>query len=193
MGSAEVQLEEEGTMTVLWTTVYLLLLIEVALLLMLLLSCIPTKAWRSLVVAIDRFLEDSAEYISESTGLPQFLATVNAEWLMDVRAKVFNANVFFWKYITVLSLLFLSCLREVWVSTSLREQQSRSIKDAVSSLSPCAGLEETVAMFRAQRNLYIVGATLGLALVIRRVAMLAVTLGRVREERNTGYFVSKQS
>ena len=87
---------------------------------------------------------------------------------MDVKAKVFNANVFFWKYITVLSLLFLSafffnpffptvilkllkilslslfgvhcnwwwwwsrccagCLREVWVSTSLREQQSRSIK-----------------------------------------------------------------
>merc|ERR1711928_330460 len=113
MGSAEVQLEEEGTMTVLWTTVYLLLLMEVGLLLMLLLSCIPTKAWRSLVVAIDRFLEDSAEYISESTGLPQFLATVNAEWLMDVRAKVFNANVFFCKYIAVLSLLFLSCLREV--------------------------------------------------------------------------------
>ena len=27
---------------------------------------------------------------------------------MDVKAKVFNANVFFWKYITVLSLLFLS-------------------------------------------------------------------------------------
>merc|ERR1712126_533875 len=52
--------------------------------------------------------------------------------------------------------------------------------------SPCAGLEETVAMFRAQRNLYIVGATLGLALVIRRVAMLAVTLGRVREERKHG-------
>jgi len=180
-------------MTVLWTTVYLLLLVEVGLLLMLLLSCIPTKAWRSLIVAIDRFLADSVEYISESTGLPQILASANAEWLMDLKAKVFNVNVFFWKYIALLSLLFLNCLREVWVSTSLREQQSRSIADAVTGLGSCAGLDETVAMFRAQRNLYIVGATLGLALVIRRVAMLVVTLGRVREERNTGYFVAKKT
>merc|ERR1712181_66897 len=182
-----------GKMTVLWTTVYLLLLIEVGLLLMLLLSCIPTKAWRSLIVAIDRFLSDSVEYISESTGLPQILASANAEWLIDVKAKVFNVNVFFWKYVALLSLLFLNCLREVWVSTSLREQQSRSITDTVTGLGSCAGLDETIAMFRAQRNLYIVGATLGLALVIRRVAMLAVTLGRVREERNTGYFVAKQA
>lgn len=63
--------------------------------------------------------------------------------------------------------------------------QLTSPQEAAGSQGNCAGQEETVAMFRAQRNLYLVGATLGLALVIRRVALLAVTLARVEEERDT--------
>ena len=47
-----------------------------------------------------------------------------------------------------------------------------------------AKMADNADMFRAQRNLYISGLAFGLALVIKRVFTLVITLGRVREERD---------
>jgi len=47
-----------------------------------------------------------------------------------------------------------------------------------------AKLGDNVNMFRAQRNVYISGLTFSLALIIKRVFSLVITLGRVREERD---------
>lgn len=48
--------------------------------------------------------------------------------------------------------------------------------------------QDKVNLFRAQRNVYISGLSLFLALVIRRLISLIITLGKVREQRNAlGY------
>ena len=47
-----------------------------------------------------------------------------------------------------------------------------------------AKMSDNANMFRAQRNVYISGLALFLALVIKRVFSFVITLGRVREERD---------
>merc|ERR1712059_197739 len=139
-------------MTLLWTSVHGLLVVEVALVLLLLLSWISTQWWCSLVAAINKHIENAADTILQYSGVKTAIEALNATWIYDVRRKLFNAQVIFWVYVGLVGLLFINCVRQLWM----------------------------VNIIRTQRNVLISRLTLFLTLVIKRVFSLVITLGRVR-------------
>merc|ERR1712059_182954 len=86
-------------MTLLWTSVHGLLVVEVALVLLLLLSWISTQWWCSLVAAINKHIENAADTILQYSGVKTAIEALNATWIYDVRRKLFNAQVIFWVYV----------------------------------------------------------------------------------------------
>ena len=74
--------------------------------------------------------------------------------------------------------LLLDCLRQLWMVYIIRTEHKYQAVDEM------AKMVDNADMFRAQRNVYISGLAFALALVIKRVFTLVITLGRVREERD---------
>jgi len=165
-------------MTIVWNTVYGCMVLEIALLVALLVSWISTQGWCLLVAAINGYIEILADKILQYSGVKAAIQTLNATWIYDTRRKLFNAHVCFWVYVGLVGLLFLNCLRQLWVVDIIRTEHKHQ------SVDEMAKMGDNAEMFRAQRNVYISGLTLGLALVIKRVFSLVITLGRVREERD---------
>merc|ERR1712059_132916 len=165
-------------MTLLWTSVHGLLVVEVALVSLLLLSWISTQWWCSLVAAINKHIENAADTILQYSGVKTAIEALNATWIYDVRRKLFNAQVIFWVYVGLVGLLFINCVRQLWMVNIIRTEHKYQDVDEMAKLG------DNVNMFRAQRNVLISGLTLFLTLVIKRVFSLVITLGRVREERD---------
>eukprot|EP00092_Neocalanus_flemingeri_P002301 GFUD01002457.1.p1 GENE.GFUD01002457.1~~GFUD01002457.1.p1 ORF type:complete len:178 (+),score=56.17 GFUD01002457.1:382-915(+) len=165
-------------MTILWSSVYGVLVVEIGLLVALLVSLISTSWWCYLVAAINRLIEETSGKILQYSGVKTAIETLNATWVYDWRRKLFNAQMFFWTFVGFLGLLFLNCLRQLWMVEIIRTEHKYQAVDEM------AKLVDNVNMFRAQRNVYISGLTLFLALVIKRVFSLVITLGRVRDERD---------
>eukprot|EP00092_Neocalanus_flemingeri_P036546 GFUD01039790.1.p1 GENE.GFUD01039790.1~~GFUD01039790.1.p1 ORF type:complete len:201 (+),score=55.73 GFUD01039790.1:63-605(+) len=175
-------------MTILWSSMYVLLVAEIGILTSLLLACIPTKLWCDLIAYIDKFIENTTKKIFEHLRVQKLVQTLHITWIYGVKNRVFNINVFFWKYVVSLALVFLVCLRELWITDIIRTEHKYQEVDMMVSL------EDNVSLFRAQRNVYISGLTLFLALAIKRLFSLIITLGRVREEREAlkykGFFAT---
>jgi len=165
-------------MTILWSSVYAVLVVEASLLLALLLSCISTKAWYSAVALINSYIEALGEKLLQYSGTKSVIEALNANWIYEWRKRLFNAYTLFWTVVGFLGLLFLNCLRHLWTISIIRTEHKYQAVDEMAKMA------DNADMFRAQRNLYISGLAFGLALVIKRVFTLVITLGRVREERD---------
>merc|ERR1711892_440369 len=175
-------------MTILWNAVYVLLVAELGILTSLLLACIPTKNWCDLIAFIEKFIESTTQKIFQHLRVQKVVETLRITWIYKVKNKIFNIQVFFWKYVATLALVFIVCLRELWVVEIIRTEHKYQVVDTM------VGMEDNVNLFRAQRNVYISGLTLFLALAIKRVFSLILTLGRVRDEREAlkykGFFAT---
>jgi len=165
-------------MTIVWSSVYGVLVVEIGILVALLVSCISTKWWCFLVETINRHVETTADTILQYSGVKTAIETMNATWIYDWRKKIFNTHIIFWSYVVLMGLLFLNCLRQLWMVDIIRTEHKYQAVDEMAKLG------DNVNMFRAQRNVYISGLTFSLALIIKRVFSLVITLGRVREERD---------
>jgi len=165
-------------MTIVWSTVYGCMTLEIALLVALLVSWISTKGWCLLVDAINGFIENTAEKILQYSGVKSAIETLSANWIYEWRRRLFNAYTCFWVYVGLLGLLFLNCLRVLWMVDIIRTEHKYQ------SVDEMAKMGDNADMFRAQRNVYISGLTLFLALIIKRVFSLITTLGKVRDERD---------
>ena len=76
-----------------------------------------------------RFIDDSSEAICQYFGLCQYLQCYNLTWsdyshiislvnpprIVDIKRKVFNVNVLFWKYISLLSILFICKISQTFI------------------------------------------------------------------------------
>jgi len=67
-------------MTILWTSVYGLLVVEIGLLLALLMSCISTKIWCSIVATINTRIEAAGETLLQYSGTKAAIEALNANW-----------------------------------------------------------------------------------------------------------------
>merc|ERR1712189_3760 len=180
--------QRNRAMALLWTSLYLLLVTEIGILTSLLLACIPTKLWCDLIAYIDRFIKSTTQKIFQSLRVQKIIEILHITWIYEVKNKIFNTHVFFWKYVVSLAIVFIFSLRELWIIDIIRTEHKYQVVDLTVSL------EDNVNLFRAQRNVYISGLTLFLALAIKRVFSLILTLGRVRDEREAlkykGFFTT---
>jgi len=165
-------------MTILWTSVYGVLVVEIGLLLALLLSCISTSVWCSMVASINSRIEGAGKALLQYSGTKAAIEALNASWIYEWRQRMFNAYTVFWTLVGALALLFINCLRQLWMVYIIRTEHKYQAVDEM------AKMVDNADMFRAQRNVYISGLAFALALVIKRVFTLVITLGRVREERD---------
>jgi len=95
-------------MTIVWSSVYGVLVVEIGILVALLVSCISTKWWCFLVETINRHVETTADTILQYSGVKTAIETMNATWIYDWRKKIFNTHIIFWSYVVLMGLLFLS-------------------------------------------------------------------------------------
>ena len=79
-------------------------------------------------------------------------------------------------------LLLSGTLKEMWKFERVRQEH----KDSVHGVDGLTREVDKTNLFRSQRNVYIVGLTLFLALVIKRVLALILTLGNLRPEHGAG-------
>jgi len=141
-------------------------------------SCISTKLWCTMVATINTQIEGVGEKILQYSGTKAAIEALNANWVYEWRQKMFNAYSAFWSLVAFLAFLFLNCLRQLWMVYIIRTEHKYQDVDEM------AKMVDNADMFRAQRNVYISGLAFALALVIKRVFTLVITLGRVRDERD---------
>jgi len=134
----------------LWGSVYALLCAETIFLTILLLPFISTRIWCR-VFASFSFLYG---------------------WL----DRIVGITWYFWVFFGLLSVLFTSALKEMWKYEQVRKDH----KDGTQIVDGLTREQDKTNLFRAQRNVYIVGLALFLALVIKRVMALILTLGNLR-------------
>jgi len=141
-------------MGLLWGAVYSLLCFETVFLTLLLLPLISTQVWCRIFASFS-FLYD---------------------WL----DRLFSITWYFWVLFGLLSVLFASTLKEMWKYEQVRQDH----KDSTYGVDGITREVDKTNLFRAQRNVYIVGLTLFLALVIKRVLALILTLGNLRAQHS---------
>merc|ERR1712130_56612 len=152
-----------NTMTLLWTGLYGILCAEVALISVLLLTCIPPRTWAKLL-----------SYLS---------------WLYAAADRLLGITWYFWAFIVVLAVIFINCLTELWKWEEVKslhkgEMSEGGLLGRVSAstnmflVDGLARQQDSTNLFRAQRNVYISGLTLFLALVVRRIMGLILELGK---------------
>eukprot|EP00090_Calanus_glacialis_P007838 TRINITY_DN1626_c0_g1_i1.p1 TRINITY_DN1626_c0_g1~~TRINITY_DN1626_c0_g1_i1.p1 ORF type:complete len:157 (-),score=33.03 TRINITY_DN1626_c0_g1_i1:356-826(-) len=139
-------------MGLLWGSVYSLLCVETVFLTLLLLPLISTQVWCRVFASLS-FLYN---------------------WL----DRLLSITWYFWVLFGLLSVLFTSTLKEMWKYEKVRQDH----KEGVHGIDGLTREVDKTNLFRSQRNVYIVGLTLFLALVIKRVLALILTLGNLRNE-----------
>jgi len=139
-------------MGLLWGSVYSLLCVETVFLTLLLLPFISTQVWCRVFASLS-FLYD---------------------WL----DRCLSITWYFWVVFGLLSVLFASTLKDMWKYEAARNDH----KDSIHGVDGLTREFDKSNLFRAQRNVYIVGLTLFLGLVIKRVLALILTLGKLRNE-----------
>jgi len=100
-----------------------------------------------------------------------------ARGVYDWADSLIGITWYFWTLVSVLAIIFASSLYEMRKYSDLKVDHKDTVVDAMTRQ------QDAIHVFRSQRNVYISGLTLFLALLIRRVLSLILKLGKVRSQR----------
>merc|ERR1711936_67474 len=98
-------------------------------------------------------------------------------WVYAWLDPLLGITWYFWVLVTLLALVFCNCLVEMTKYEDVKDMHKEATVDAMTRHM------DSINVFRTQRNVYISGLTLFLALVIKRVLSLILKLGKVRNQR----------
>eukprot|EP00090_Calanus_glacialis_P005973 TRINITY_DN14680_c0_g1_i2.p1 TRINITY_DN14680_c0_g1~~TRINITY_DN14680_c0_g1_i2.p1 ORF type:complete len:154 (-),score=35.29 TRINITY_DN14680_c0_g1_i2:74-535(-) len=99
------------------------------------------------------------------------------KWMYEWLDNLLGITWYFWVLVGLLGFVFMNCLYELTKYTAVQDSHKENTVDAVSRQL------DSINVFRAQRNVYIAGLTMFLALVLKRVLSLILKLGKVRTQR----------